>query len=87
MVSIEKFTKVISKIQDNYKNIFTNQDDVLGVELEKDIVMTYLFTVLKDLQKCNNTYFLLEGYLFNGIPIDIKNMYNIYSAEVERLEI
>lgn len=87
MLSIEEFTKAISKIQDNYKDIFKNQDDVLGVELEKDIVMTYLFTVIKDLKKCSNTYFLLEGHLFNSIPIDIKNMYNIYTKEVELLEI
>lgn len=85
MLTLKDFKTSINQVQDNYKHIFINQDDILGVELEKDITMTYLFVKLKGLLNYPNTCFILEGHLFNNMPIDIEKIYNVYTAEVTQM--
>lgn len=84
MISYKEFSDIICDIKDRcYKVGKTNS--TIDLELEKDMVMTYLYLKLEELHKCTNTMFLLDTSILDGTPTDLKKLYNVYRRELQEL--
>lgn len=85
MLTYEEFNEIIQDTKNKCKNLFFINNDVLDIELEKDIIYTYLMVKIKYLHKCKNTSIILSGFIDKNMNIDIKKVYNVYTKEVEEI--
>ena len=85
MITYEQFCDIIEGTKEKFKDLFFLNDDILTIELEKDIILTYLMLKIKYLQKCKNTLITLNGFIDSNINIDTGKVYNVYKKEVEEI--
>ena len=84
MISYKEFSDIICDIKDRCYKV-GKTTSTIDLELEKDMVMTYLYLKLEELHKCTNTMFLLDTSILEGTPTDLKKLYNIYRRELQEL--
>ena len=59
--------------------------DISGHYKTTALFLEKLADKLKGLLNYPNTCFILEGHLFNNMPVDIEKIYNVYTAEVTQM--